>query len=84
MRKKFIYGNVGCNLINGGFEIDKENFCFIFFFNVIFIMMVCFDMEVEGKVMKVINEVKLFDVLFGGGIGFYSVDGILVMVFVKK
>ena len=44
----------------------------------------CPDMEVEGKVMKAINEVKSFDVLSGGGIGFYSADGTLVMVLVKK
>ena len=46
--------------------------------------MACPDMEVEGKVMKAINEVKSFDVLSGGGIGFYSADGTLVMVLVKK
>lgn len=47
-------------------------------------MMACPDMEVEGKVMKAINEVKSFDVLSGGGIGFYSADGTLVMVLVKN
>ena len=47
-------------------------------------MMACPDMEVEDKVMKAINEVKSFDVLSGGGIGFYSADGTLVMVLVKK
>lgn len=84
VRKKSIHGNAGCNLINGGFETDKENPRSISFPNVISTMMACPDMEVEGKVMKAINEVKSFDVLSGGGIGFYSADGTLVMVLVKK
>ena len=84
VKKKSIHGNAGCNLINGGFETDKENPRSISFPNVISTMMACPDMEVEGKVMKAINEVKSFDVLSGGGIGFYSADGTLVMVLVKK
>lgn len=69
VKKKSIHGNAGCNLINGGFETDKENPRSISFPNVISTMMACPDMEVEGKVMKAINEVKSFDVLSGGGIG---------------
>lgn len=84
VKKKSIHGNAGCNLINGGFETDKENPRSISFPNVISTMMACPDMEVEGKVMKAINEVKSFDVLSGGGIGFYSADGTLVMVLVKN
>ena len=81
IKKKSIHGNAGCNLINGGFETDKENPRSISFPNVISTMMACPDMEVESKV---INEVKSFDVLSGGGIGLYNADGTLVMVLVKK
>ena len=84
IKKKSIHGNAGCNLINGGFETDKENPRSISFPNVISTMMACPDMEVESKVMKAINEVKSFDVLSGGGIGLYNADGTLVMVLVKK
>ena len=82
--EKRLHGNAGCNLINGAFQVDDENPSAISFPQVISTMMACPDMEVEGKVMKAINEVKSFDVLSGGGIGFYSADGTLVMVLVKK
>ena len=71
-------------MINGGFETSTSNAKSISFPGVASTMMACPDMEVEGKVMKAINEVKSFDVLSGGGIGFYSADGTLVMVLVKK
>lgn len=84
VKKKSIHGNAGCNLINGSFETNKENPRSISFPGVISTMMACPDMEVEGKVLKALNEVKSFDVLAGGGIGFYDANGALVMVLVKK
>lgn len=84
VKKKSLHGNAGCNLINGAFETNKDNPRSISFPGVISTMMACPDMEVESKVLKALNEVKSFDVLAGGGIGFYDATGALVMVLVKK
>lgn len=83
LKEKRIHGNAGCNLINGGFETNESNAKSISFPAVISTMMACPDMEVEGKILKAINEVKSFDVLSGGGIGFYNADGALVLVLQK-
>lgn len=84
VKEKTIHGNAGCNLMNGAFETNKDNARSISFPGVITTMMACPDMEVEGQILKAINEAKSFDVLAGGGIGFYNADGALVMVLVKK
>ena len=84
LSEKRIHGNAGCNLINGGFVADNENSSAISFPQLISTMMACPDMEVEGRVMKALNEVKSFGKLAGGGIGFYDADNTLVMVLVKK
>ena len=46
-------------------------------------MMACPDMEVEGKILKAMNEVKSFDKLSGGGIGLYDANNALVIVLEK-
>lgn len=84
VKQKLLHGNVGCNLINGSFVTDKDNSRSISFPGVAATMMACPDMEVEGRVLKAMNEVKSFDVLAGGGIGLYNVDGVLVMVLEKR
>ena len=84
LSEKRIHGNAGCNLINGGFVADNENSSAISFPQLISTMMACPDMEVEGRVMKALNEVKSFGKLAGGGIGLYDADNTLVMVLVKK
>lgn len=84
LKEKRIHGNAGCNLMNGGFETNASNAKSISFPGVITTMMACPDMEVEGKILKAINEVKSFDVLSGGGIGLYSADNTLVLVLEKK
>ena len=85
VKKKTLHGNAGCNLINGGFATDKNNARFISFPGIAATMMACPDMEeVESRVLKAMNEVKSFDVLAGGGIGFYNADGALVMVLEKR
>ena len=81
---KRISGHSGCNRFSGTIEYTDTHKNIIKFLQVASTRMACPDMEVEGKVMKAINEVKSFDVLSGGGIGFYSADGTLVMVLVKK
>ena len=70
--------------IRDRFVADNENSSAISFPQLISTMMACPDMEVEGRVMKALNEVKSFGKLAGGGIGLYDADNTLVMVLVKK
>lgn len=84
VKQKTLHGNAGCNLINGSFVTDKDNPRSISFPRVAATMMACPDMEVEGRVLKAMNEVKSFDILTGGGIGLYNADGALVMVLEKR
>ena len=83
VKKKTIHGNAGCNLINGGFETSTTNAKSISFPGVASTMMACPDMEVEGKILKAMNEVKSFDKLSGGGIGLYDANNALVIVLEK-
>lgn len=55
-----IYGNVGCNIINGVLMQEDGKFNFLRFDNVVIIMMMCFDMEIEIIVLNVLNEIKSF------------------------
>lgn len=83
VKEKTIHGNAGCNLINGGFETNADNAKSISFPRVASTMMACPDMEIEGKILKAMNEVKSFDVLAGGGIGLYDANNALVIVLEK-
>lgn len=83
VKEKRIHGNAGCNLMNGGFEINADNAKSILFPGLACTMMACPDMEVEGKILKALNDVKSFDVLSGGGIGLYDANGALVLVLEK-
>ena len=82
--EKRLHGNAGCNIINGGFEVDGNNATAISFPQVISTMMACPDMEVEGRILKALNSVQSFGQLAGGGIGFYDADNNLVLVLVKN
>lgn len=84
VKQKTLHGTAGCNLINGSFATDKDNPRSISFPGMAATMMACPDMEVEGRVLAAMNEVKSFDVLAGGGIGLYNADGTLVMVLKKR
>ena len=83
VKKKTLHGNAGCNLINGGFETSTTNAKSISFPGVASTMMACPDMEVDGKILKAMNEVKSFDKLSGGGIGLYDANNALVIVLEK-
>lgn len=80
VEEETIYGNTGRSLINGGLEAGTSNAESVSFSRVASIMTACSDMETEGKVLEAINEVKLFDVLFGSGIGLYDTNDALVIV----
>lgn len=84
LKDKRIYGNAGCNGINGGFVTSTENAKSISFPAVISTMMACPDMEVESRVLKAINEVKSFDVLSDGKVGLYDANGGLMLLLEKK
>ncbi len=49
-----VYGNNGCNVINGTYKIAKDKT--IKFGNMISTMMACPDMKLETSIMKAINE----------------------------
>lgn len=83
VKKKTIHGNAGCNVMNGGFETSAENARSISFPGVATTMMACPDMELEGKILKAINEVKSFDVLADGKIGLYDADAKMVLLLEK-
>lgn len=82
--EKRLHGNAGCNIINGGFQVDKVNPMSISFPQVISTMMACPDMEVESRVLKALNSAQSFGKLSGGGMGFYDANDNLVMVLVRK
>ena len=69
--------------MNGGFETSAENAKSISFPGVATTMMACPDMELEGKILKAINEVKSFDVLADGKIGLYNADAKMVLLLEK-
>ena len=78
-----VFGNSGCNRMMGSFDVNAKPGT-IDLGAMASTRMACPDMEVEGRVMKALNEVKSFGKLAGGGIGFYDADNTLVMVLVKK
>ena len=78
-----VFGNSGCNRMMGSFDVNAKPGT-IDLGAMASTRMDCPDMEVEGRVMKALNEVKSFGKLAGGGIGFYDADNTLVMVLVKK
>ena len=82
--EKKVYGNTGCNVINGVFVTDENNATAISFPNLLSTMMACPDMEVERRITKALSEVKTFGRLAEGGIGFYNAAGELILVLVKE
>ena len=84
MKDNKVHGNAGCNIFNSTVVLDDQDISSITINPAATTMMACPDMEVEGRVMKALNEVKSFGKLAGGGIGLYDADNTLVMVLVKK
>ena len=80
-KKGRVYGYSGCNRIMGSLDLSRDNK--IELGHMASTLMACPDMEVEGKVLKALNEVKSFDKLSGGGIGLYDANNALVMVLEK-
>ena len=57
---KRIYGNPGCNTINGTFETDDQVPGALSFGQMISTLMMCPDMKTETAVLKALGEVKSF------------------------
>lgn len=60
-----IYGNVGCNTINGALIQDEGTSNSLHFDNIATTMMMCPDMETETIVLNALNETKSFSVKDG-------------------
>ena len=78
--EKRLHGNAGCNVFNGEFLVDEAAPTAIAFPQVITTMMACPDMDVEGRILKALNEVRTFGVLADGAVGFYNESNDLVLV----
>ena len=77
---KKVFGRAGCNRFFGVYEQNESQLTFS---GMGATKMACPDMEVEGKILKAMNEVKSFDKLSGGGIGLYDANNALVIVLEK-
>lgn len=60
-----VYGNVGCNTINGGLSQEEGKPNSLKFGHVAATMMMCPDMETETTVLKALNDTKTFSVKEG-------------------
>lgn len=60
-----VYGNVGCNTINGALIQDENKPNSLKFDNIATTMMMCPDMETETIVLNALNETKSFSVKDG-------------------
>lgn len=78
-----VHGNAGCNIINGGFQLDDalvNGKASIAFSQMISTMMACPDMEIESRILKSLGEVKAFAKLEDGKVGLYNGEDALVLV----
>lgn len=82
--EKRVYGNAGCNSINGMLEQEEGVANSINLDKLAMTMMMCADMEVEQQVLAALNTVKTFNSLDGGKMGLYDANGNLVITLVKK
>ena len=82
--KKSIHGNAGCNIINGGFTLDEKDSKAISFPALAATMMACLNMEIEGKVMSALNEVKSFEILSDTSVALKNEAGVRVIMLGKE
>ena len=60
-----IYGNVGCNTINGALLQNEKTANSLKFENIATTMMMCPDMETETTVLNALNETRSFSIKNG-------------------
>ena len=71
--EKKMYGNNGCNVINGAIITDVTNQTAISFDKVISTMKACMPNNTEGLIMKALNETRSYKVIANGNAGITKV-----------
>lgn len=82
--QKRIYGNVGCNSINGGIIQEDNNPSGISFSQMMSTMMACPGMDTERKVLKALGDTKKFETLTDGTLVLLDQNGKQVMTLTRK
>lgn len=80
--QKKIHGNAGCNTINGSFTYNSSDPRSISFPAAATTMMACPELELESKILKALENVRVYDKL-SEGIGLYDGQGNLVLLLEK-
>lgn len=80
--QKKIHGNAGCNTINGSFTYNSSEPRSIAFPAAATTMMACPELELESKILKALENVRMYDKL-SEGIGLYDGQGNLVLLLEK-
>ena len=79
-----VHGNAGCNLINGGFSQEEGQPASLRFSQMISTMMAGPNMELEGKILKAIDQVRSFAAGENGVIILQDAEGNAVLTLVKN
>lgn len=79
-----IYGNVGCNTVNGGMIQDEGQSTSLRFEQVAATMMMCPDMESENNVLNALNETRKFNVVGDGTVSLLDANGNELLILKKK
>jgi heat shock protein HslJ len=83
VQEKRIHGNAGCNIFNGSYVTEEKAPSHISFPGTITTMMSCPDLELEGRVMQAINDVRSFGQV-EQGVALYGEDNTPVLILVKE
>ena len=78
-----VYGFAGCNNITGGYKVDEKISHSISFPGLASTMMACGNMELEGKIVGALNEVKSYRQTVEG-LELCNAEGERVMTLLKK
>ncbi|MEG2573712.1 MAG: META domain-containing protein [Bacteroides sp.] len=79
-----VYGNAGCNSINGSMKPDANDTKALNFGPMACTMMMCPDMATERIVLDALNTVKSFNLIKGGKVALCNADGKEIIVLKKK
>lgn len=86
--EKRIFGNSGCNLMNGSYQLNDKQAGQISFGRMASTMMMCPDMDTESKVLKAVEGVKAYSIETrkdkAAILNFYDTKGDLIMTLEKK
>lgn len=81
---KTVHGNAGCNIINGGFTQKDGQNASLQFSRMISTMMAGPGMEVERKILPVLNEVRSFEVKDAKTVTLLNDNGEEIITLTKK